>query len=334
MEAKPLLSLSIVQDLIDPEIAQQQRFAQPIVFFRLDSLTSLVTSEYLRSLKSFRFRIPSRQFVRFLCMSPDPLLEFLDISTGTIAESEVETILSHFTKLRHLILDQCNMKRLDLLDGGWIALGKSCAIAGVRRAKEREKKLKTWLETNAIQAVAENAETANAAEMIDLGAIRRSRPGRRGLATAAFSLRERNDPPRPGAPRHVNITVQKIRISPPLPSLASLAVTATSHIAHERQDSIRRDFERGWGEGLAQLSATRSRLRHSLHNGIRIVRFSENVGASEDGLEGLVDVEVESLDGGIDGDVPLLCLVGPGRKDGHMEGCGHSRGWEIWNDDI
>jgi len=344
--SKALPSLSIVQDPIDPEVAQKQHFAQPLVFFRLDPFTTLIRSDYLRSLTSFRLRIPGRQLVRFICADPGslPALEFLDISTCLILESEIETLLVHFTKLRHLILDGCNMKRLDVIDGEWATLGKNCSLAGVKRAKKREKTLKAWLEANAGRSAMVNSEQT-VTEGIEVNArdgARRPRRGRRGLATATISLRESSATSSsfpPIVPSGVNATVAKIRILPPSPSLMSLGLTTLSQIPTDRHANIRIEFERGWIEGLAQLTATRNRLRQSWENGVRVVRFSEETSASEEGLDGLVDVENgDDTDfrgaGAGDGRTPLLCFAGPGRKNGHVEGCGHAIGWDIWDDDL
>jgi len=116
-----------------------------------------------------------------------------------------------------------------------------------------------------------------------------------------------------------------------------LALTTSSQIPIDRQANIRIEFERGWIEGLAQLTATRNRLRQSWQNGIRVVRFSDT--SAPEGLDGLVAVESEddadfSGAGVGDGKTPLLCFAGPGRKNGHVEGCGHAIGWDIWNDDL
>jgi hypothetical protein len=258
-------------------------------------------------------------------------------------ESEVETLLVRFNKLRHLILDGCSMKRLDVVDGEWFALGKNCSLVGAKRAKEREKKLKVWLEANAVRSAMINSEQS-AAEGVELngqGGARRPRPGRRGLATATVSLRvsSAGDTSLPsGVSSAAIVPVAKIRILPPPPSLTSLAI-ATSEIPLNRHIDIRANFERGWTEGLAQLTATRNRLRQSWQNGTRVVRFSAEASASEEGLNGLVDVGSEngtdfsSISAG-DGKVPILCITGPGRNNGHVEGCGHVVGWDIWKDDL
>lgn len=327
-------------------MAQQHHFAQPLVFFRLDPLTALVSSDYLQSLNYFRLRIPGRQIVRFICAYPGslPSVEFLDVSTGMILESEVEVILMRFTKLKHLLLDGCNMRRLDGLDGEWAALGKRCALAGVKRAKERERKLKAWLEENAARSIVGDQPIVESE--IEQRGGRHPRRGRRGLATATISLREpvvtAGGPSRsvlPSTLQGYNVPIPRIRILPPTPSLISLAVSPSSHVSSDRHPDIRADFERGWSEGLTQLNATLSRLRQSWQNGIRIVRFCEKVGVSEVGLDGLVDVKgVEEASfhaaEGSDGRTPMLCLVGSGTHEGHLDGCGHAVGQGIWKDDL
>ena len=114
------------------------------------------------------------------------------------------------------------------------------------------------------------------------------------------------------------------------------------------------------------MCAIRARLRTSWGNGVRIVRVDseyeadEQDGDGEDGLAGLADVDderafvvktnaarsgegsgggevtVDEADmlGLEDGACPSLCLAGPGRKEGHIEGCGHQLGWEVWNDEL
>jgi len=167
------------------------------------------------------------------------------------------------------------------------------------------------------------------------------RRGRRGLATATISLREssaRNSSVTTTVPSGVNATATKIRILPSFSSLASLAITTSSQIPVERHADIRADFDRGWMEGLARVTATRNRLRQSWQNGTRVVLFSEEAGTSEEGLDGLVDIEnADAHDLGAgekDSRAPLLCLAGPGQKVGHVEGCGHAIGWSIWKDDM
>lgn len=318
-----------------------------MVFFRLDPLTTLVRSSLLNKLTSFRLRVPSRQIARFIYSHPDSIysLQYLDLSTCNVLDSEVDALLVRFRKLKHLLLDGCAVIRGELREGEWNALGKRCALVGVRRAKEREKKLKAWLEVNLVLS-----SHLQAVQVVDAAPepthIRRGRRGRRGLSTAPLSLRA--SPPRAGpsveVPPPFRSNIPKIRILPPSPILMTLATTIPTTISQDLHSTIRADFEQGWAEGLAQLSAIRARLRQSWYNEVRVVRYTD-VGDSElvgeEGLEGLVDIRQEDEDVftvPVAGDgihvTPVLCLAGPGRAEEHIKGCGHSVGWDIWKDEL
>lgn len=179
-----LPSLSIVQDPLDPSIAPVQKFAQPLVFFRLDPFSSMISSPYAQDIKHFRLRIPSRQIARFLYTQPGalPSLSLLDLSTCNVAESDVEQLLGRLVGLKHLIADNCSLLRGE---GDWAAFGKTCALAGVKRAREREKKLKAWLELVYARQAAEAQGIAaqDAVLTVDRGT---SRP-RRGRYVASFA---------------------------------------------------------------------------------------------------------------------------------------------------
>ncbi|KZT74964.1 hypothetical protein DAEQUDRAFT_753628 [Daedalea quercina L-15889] len=373
--AAELPTLSIVQDPLDPSIAPT-KFAQPLVFFRLDPLSTLARSPLFEDVRHFRLRVPARQAARFLYALPNalPRVELLDMSTCNVLESDVEGMLGRFGRLRALVLDGCYIvSQRAVTDepgseaalGHWAALGKMMALAGVKYAREREKRLKLWIE--AVRARAAAVQAGEDAAPQREPAPRRPRRGRRGLATATISLRDSLPgetvalPRLPSGPTTgVPPLTQRIRILPSLPALRSLATTPPASIGPDKHDAIRAEFVRGWGEGIAQLCATRARLRTSWGNGARIVRFDpeydadEEDGDGEDGLAGLIDVEDErafvvktkategsSQDeaeaealGTDDGTCPALCLAGPGRKEGHIEGCGHQLGWDVWHDEL
>lgn len=335
-----------MQDPIDPELAQKQHFAQPLVFFRLNPLTALVCSDYLQSLTNFRLRIPGRDYIHFICAYPNhlPILELLDISTsGMMLAFEMEPILARFTKLRHLILDGCSLIRLNMLEIDWRALGNICSLAGVKRANERRKNFEAWFAANAPRSAALNQGQLLAS---DVGStvrddIRHPRRGRRGLATATISLKEPSakDISLSGLKSSLpaNISIPQFRVLPPLPSLTSLSIMLPPQTPDDKRAKVRADFEKGWIEGLAQLAVNRLRLYRSWQNGIRVVRFSEEPSISEKGLEGLVDVGVDGADFLVSEDdmrTPVLCLVGPGRNADHVDGCGHEVGWNVWKDDL
>ena len=372
-----LPALSIVQDPLDPTLAPAN-FAQPLVFFRLDPLSALARSPFAEDLRHFRLRIPARQAARFLYALPNalPRVELLDMSTCNVLESDVEGMLGRFVRLRALILDGCYIvsQRAVAADGQgpeeafghWAALGKMMALSGAKYARDREKRLKLFLEALRARALALE-EDAQQREH----AARRPKRGRRGLATATISLRDsppKNSVALPKLPAGATSSsippAQRVRILPALPALRTLATTPPSSVGPDKHDTIRAEFARGWNEGIAQLCAIRGRLRTSWGNGVRVVRIDpeyeidEEDGDGEDGLAGLMDVDDEraflvtsKATGGDDegrentvdearmlgiedGTCPSLCLAGPGRKEGHIEGCGHQLGWEVWHDEL
>ncbi|KDR85559.1 hypothetical protein GALMADRAFT_234494 [Galerina marginata CBS 339.88] len=277
-------------------------------------------------------------------------------------DSEVDMLLVRFTSLKHIVMDGCPVMRGDLHEREWRALGKRCALVGVKRAKEREAALKVWLESR----------TASTGSMTALrNESRKTKPGRKGLATASISLRDpdtdlgassspggHSKPPTThstGKPKKkARIPSSKIRVLPLLPTLASLCVTLSPAIEPDRHPLICAEFHEGWAEGVAQLAATRARLRISAGNGYRIMRIStcgsdkeeKSDGESEDeGLEDLEDVDrldpdtfgmpgLEEAHGSVYIATPVLCFAGPGKDGPHADNCGHSVGWEVMQDEL
>ncbi|KAF8079100.1 hypothetical protein FPV67DRAFT_1404358 [Lyophyllum atratum] len=390
-----LPTLSIVQDPFIPDSADvpTPRFAQPIVFFRLDlHLSILIHSQALSdSLKSLRIRIPSRPIVQPLTtayLNPNvrdtstvtrirpPSIEFLDVSTSSVSEADIETLLARFKDLKHLILDGCT----SLLRGGsppalgqeldwWTSLGRRCALAGVKKARDREKQLKLWYET--LVQVRLSADLGD--PPVDRSSEpRRPRRGRRGLATATITLRGASSPPRPvplstpASTTAISRTLgkssvaPKIHIIPPLPVLQTLCLFPTpiqntpAAIKPEARVLILSAFEKGWNDGIRVIWEKRARMGTSFSRDPvegtprpKFLRFrqgrEEEWGVQEEGLEGLEDVgpgerEIffRNESTGLDlGKTPVLCLSGPGiGVDGHVDGCGHSVARDIWMDEL
>ncbi|KAJ7109796.1 hypothetical protein C8R44DRAFT_263075 [Mycena epipterygia] len=322
--ASDLPTLSIVQEALDPAQAPKIAFAQPIVFFRLDShLSDLAQSPYLSSLTSLKLRIPSRPVAGPITTSPFslPSVELLDLSTCNVFGAELtDTILARLTRLKHLILDNGALLRGEYHPEDWAVLGKGCALAGVKRTKEREKKLR--------QARLETAPVA--------APERRPRRGRRGVSTATISLRA--SPPRDSRVVGVVDTpaataLRKIRLYPASPSLCSFATTLSPSVPPDKHAEIREQFEKGWYEGLSQLVEVRTRLYQSYRLGSTIMKFADvddEMDGSDEGLDGLV--EVSSWEDDVEIKAPVLCLVGPGKSEAHEAGCAHSVAWTVWKD--
>ncbi|KAI0718848.1 hypothetical protein C8T65DRAFT_803312 [Cerioporus squamosus] len=357
-----LPTLSIVQDPLDPTLAPTN-FAQPLVFHRLNPLTDLAVSPICYKLKHFRLRVPSRQFTRHLHARPNalPSVELLDMSTSNVSARDLEGLLGHLPSIQTLVLDGCPIvtQRTDIqVDAGepflqWMELGQTLALAGVKRATEREKSLRTWMDNYYARRQQEQVQTG--------GSSKRVRKGRRGLATAAFSLRapsqeRKEDGEVTISEERIPRNGQRVRILPSPPTLCSVATSFPGVVTPEIYEAVKAEFERGWAAGIARLSSIRLRHKTSYQNDIaRVVRFADH-GSSEweeervhgeQGLAGLIDVDDvntfalniiadDEAEGGARSgyQCPLLCLAGSARDAHHVEGCGHRKGWDIFKDEI
>ena len=307
------------------------------------------------SLTSLRIQIPARPVARTLCTAAaystignpstsliPPNLVFLDLSTCGVLENELDMLLVYFTLLQHVILDGCDILRGNLHDGEYKALGKRCALVGVKRAREREQSLKNWMESRIIPDTTDDGSAGGSVRP-----ARKAKPGRKGLSTATISFRTPSTNPvtllestLPLAKEKDTVAKSKkvnpkIRILPPLPCLLSLSVTVPAIIKTDDYPIIHGEFETGWAEGIAQLTATRARMRTSAGNGVRVMRLvcqrgSEESDEEEEGLEGLVDIDPDDFDAfGTDSGLqaPVLCFAGPNRDAEHRSDCGHVIGW-------
>ncbi|KAF7307342.1 F-box domain-containing protein [Mycena indigotica] len=322
-----LPTLSIVQDAI-PESDTPTKFAQPIVFHTLDSSLPIFSqSAVLSNLTSLRFCLPARPMAIPLTNSPRslPSLEMLDLSTCTVFGAELtDTLLVNLSRLKHVILDNGALLRGEFHADDWAVLGKGCALAGVKRARDRERKLKQ-------ARLAATVETAPRQP-------RAAKAGRKGLSTAKISLRP--SPPREDATPHVSSTLSplllaRIRVWPAVPSLRSFATTLAPSVSPTKHAEIRENFSRGWREGLAQLIQTRSRLYQAYRMGsATVMRFAqEPLGSSDQDneLNGLVEV-IEWDENVEEMGVPVLCFAGRHNAAAHEAGCAHSFAWEAWKE--
>jgi hypothetical protein len=277
-------------------------------------------------------------------------------------DSDIDALFVRFEKIKHLVLDDCTIvgDRRMMSDDltWWSSLGSRCALAGVKRAREREKSLKAWLEAHS----SNNWSTSDQRPSPPVPTEpRRQRPGRKGLATATVSLRLPAPPSGPstdnGRPQLQTTTgvPLKVHIIPPLPTLLSLSISPITALggpvafSPATRASITVEFKSGWEDGLRVLRERRSRLATTLlrsnavGQNIRFLKFKDsNEGdKDEEGFEGLEDVkageESTFLEAGggdrapISRDPPILCLYGLGHEDqGHMDGCGHSVALGIW----
>lgn len=364
-----LPAISIVQDPFSDCKTGNKRFAQPIIFHQFDhSLSQFIHSPLVSlSLKYLRVQFPARRTIQPLitsykhAASPPPSIEFLDLSRCSITDSDIDALLVRFENLKHLVLDYCvivgdrRMMSEDLT--WWTTLGNRCALAGVQRARIREKTLKAWLEARSSNNSSIGDQDSDLSVFPE---ARRPRPGRRGLATATVSLRASTPPPGPStavnqSPQHrtrVGLP-PKVHIIPSPPSLLSLSASPLTALggsvgfSAETRASVISAFRNGWEDGLRVLSECRSRFsttffrRTALGQNIRFLKFKDGSG-DEEGFEGLEDVtagdegaffEDVSRDGSpITRDPPILCLsrLSMHEDEDHVDGCGHSVASGIW----
>lgn len=129
----------------------------------------------------------------------------LDLGTGRISTADLTQLLARIPYIRHARLDRCAVHagtREELpgdasgavgadADGEFARLGRACAMAGSKRAREKEKALRAAREALALE---ENAGEDGMDGGAPVVAQRpRARAGRKGLATATISLRGAND---------------------------------------------------------------------------------------------------------------------------------------------
>lgn len=367
-----LPNLSIIQEPLETSSSFNNTFAQPIVFFDFEPLSNMVSSPFATNLTSLRLRIPSREITRFLCSPPRsmPNIGLLDLTTCRITETDIEALLGRFLTLRYLIVDKSLVvggRDGDFRDGGmmmmnrWTALGKRMALAGVKSAKNREISVKTWLESQ-VRFITEETTTETTQEENTPDEVPPALPppskfkkkGRKGLSTATISIRERKRvlaytsyaTPGPSNDTSSPPPIQKVRILPPVPRLRAISLSVPTLLSNDPKliESAQANFTRGWSEGLAQLVAIRSRIRTSwrkgtrvlIFNGVRSVRDEE---CKEDALDGLEDIEDEEgflIKVEEEGECPIICFAGSSKRSGkgHVEDCAHSKGWEVWGDEL
>lgn len=352
-----LHTLSLIQDPLDPSIAPTGRFAQPLVFFRLDPISTLTASPSVSTVANFRFRVPARQIARYLAPNERalPSADLLDISTTTINESQLDVLLSRLHRLKYLIMDGCPIvsQRADALEAEgaeelrqWSSLGLTLAIASsITRAKAREQRFKLWLQTLATPS--DSKPTAQEE------AKARAKKGRKGLATATISIRK--SPPKQSVPLPVagpsvllpadQPLPEKIQVLPPLPTIMSLAVTAPM-VSPDKPDfeanraKVLQEFERGWSMGIQRILGRRQMLRSSWtrKGAIYKVSPSEHPDVYDERTDDVM-YELEPVTSFDDFETtpppaPVLCLVGPGKSKDHPEGCPHRLAWERYQDEL
>lgn len=223
----------------------------------------------MSKLRSLKIQIPSRDMTPFITSKTESFssLENVDISTGSISVPQIKILLVRFPQLRHIVADDSNSYTRIEEGTLWHALGRSFAFAAIERADELESSMKS-----------DSSRLGFPDDMMHPEALRRSRPGRRGLATATISLR--NQPQvTPGiqTPATTFSTVSthtmgpKIRVLPLPANLTSLSINAYAKAQTTQHDEFRTLFIAGWDEGITMLRAVWRRMQTSHMRGTSCV---------------------------------------------------------------
>jgi hypothetical protein len=170
------------------------------------------------------------------------------------------------------VLGECGLVgRADEISGGFAALGIIlCASSMLKKARQREKEIKEFVGAKRLTAVIDRTKSHRPCRdhrtVVKTG---RGRKGRKGVATAAFSLREKTESMTKagvqtnGSGRDlppVLASLTKVRILPSLPCLKRLRMTPFSMPTPSVASEWNPGFARGWREGLKMVTATRMRL--------------------------------------------------------------------------
>ena len=373
--------LSIVQDPIPTRLSRtpinapltspnsapgpSTSFAQPIVFFSINPISTLARSMAVQHIEHLRFRVPSRPIAGKFCVpGAFPSVTFLDLSTSIVNEDHVKAILGHFPRLRHLVVDSSGLCGNGQDREGWRGLGKSCAAFGIKRAREREREVKVW-EERMLQSLSEDAEsislqaTSEGPAVVDpTPQLEVSRRARRPLAASkpTFSIREaktggNSSSPHGGAPEPSRakppLPASNIRIMPSPSRLCSLSTASRPGSTQPTQESIDKwqaEFAEGWNEGIMRMQDVWSRLRlYARNSTVTLLRFDDHnhaQAASDDGMGGLVPFFDSGQDEMLwDGwDTPPTLCFGLESEDStvvvpHVKDCGHAIGWQTFGRD-
>ncbi|KAG8741360.1 hypothetical protein FRC12_015699 [Ceratobasidium sp. 428] len=367
-EHKHLETLSIVQDTISYKT--HIKFAQPMAFFSFKPLIDLAISPIGQHITSLRLSIPAKTVAQYLYDSPNafPNLTFLDISTTSLPaispKLSIEHLLSQLVRLQHIVIDR-TAGAMPRDTPAWTSFGRTCALAGVARAKAREKVIQEWFEMRRREEVVEQAVNPEQAAVAER-AVRpetRARRGRKGLATATISLRD--PPPQPrsstaAARSNVDDTTtlntRRIRIVPSPPTLRtfSTAYAGPSNPTAQQRIDWTNAFTTGFIGGCQTLNAIWKRMQDSTTS--RVMRFTETdtepyTADDEDVLTGVADIAVVGHWIGWEPTIPIICFgtersvpadgfsrmtvdTGEGDDDNRMSGTiGPSSVGGLWEDE-
>ncbi|KAH8983044.1 hypothetical protein EDB86DRAFT_3085686 [Lactarius hatsudake] len=243
-----------------------------------------------------------RENVRFLRPSRWrlvlPRITFLDLSNCCLSDLDVSKLLHSLPRLCHLVLDRCNLLD-DAHTRDWAVFGHHC--------------------------------------MLERKDLNLERLGNRRLGALGGASGTGGSHPR------------EVRILPRVSALRTLSLSVPAHVDADARRVLLAEFRRGWAEAVAMFNGIVSAGRRSrTEEGVVTYRFpwpgevGNALPVREYSFIGMMVVddndefsqlsEVKGAER-----CPVVCLAGQsGREEGieHAEGCGHSIGWDIWEDNL
>ncbi|KAI9455897.1 hypothetical protein BJY52DRAFT_1224425, partial [Lactarius psammicola] len=289
----------------DPLDVPTSSSAQPLVFFHLHHLSALASSPLLARTRALRLRIPRRELASIMHTGRRPPalphITFLDLSTSRVSVADVVSFLRSLPHLRHLILDHCG-----LLDGAdardWSVFAYHCLLADEAFLVEYD--------------------------------VNRHLATHGGAASGVGDSR-----------------LREVRVLPRPLALRTLSLSVPARVDAGARRALLAAFRCGWGKAVVLFNKSICAARRlRAVEGVRTLRFpwpgEEGHALREHNLPMPRMVVIDDDDDdefarlGVvrdREDCPVVCLAGQnGRGEGieHAEGCGHSIGWDIWEDTL
>lgn len=337
-----LETLSIVQDPIPRVIGNSSMaFAQPIVFFSLQPITTLAISPFAKTVTSLRFRVPARTVWPQLCFPlAFPRLEFLDLSTSFVNSDEaVTTILRTFPRLRHLVIDSSGICGSGLDRDGWKGLGRKMAMAGINKARDTDRQIRSLRGTEPCRVKVMGKHGHDA----DAHLASTSKLSKEDTTDDASDSDENRSLASSSTKTVMTLVTAGFRILAPPPRLRTLSASSFPRSelqsTEEEQERWILEFESGWYEGIQRLQGHWHQTRaFAANTGKTLLRIDLDAKPTTNPTAGLIydDGSSDTLESGWD-DPPVLCFgceTDPTQLairersvlSLHRDGCGHRVG--------
>ncbi|KAH8978667.1 hypothetical protein EDB92DRAFT_2095699 [Lactarius akahatsu] len=292
-----LPTISVVEDLVNDSTRWS---AYPFTAFHLNTLSYFASSPFLARTHALRLRFPTREMVRILrpsrWRSVLPCITFLDLSSSCLSDSDVSKLLHSLPRLRHLVLDQC-----DLFDDAhtrdWATFARHCMFAGKDLNLERV--------VNRRLVAVDGASGPGGSHPREVRIL----PRVSALRTLSLSV-----------PAHIDVDARRVLLAEfrrgweeAVAMFSGIVSAARRSRTEEGVLTYRFPWPGEVGNALREYSSL----------GVVVVDDNDEFSRLS-GVGNAEDCPVVCLAGQM------------GREEGieHAEGCSHSVGWDIWEDTL